>query len=113
MSNEINEPGAGLRPRVTSNWCGPLWENRAALELGRLLVDPVLRGHGVPAGDGRAVLLLPGYLAGDGSLSILAGFLRRIGYQPVFTGIRSNNGCAEKYYGRITDALRERTRTGR
>ena len=116
MSNQVDEPGrpdAGLRPRVTTSWCGPLWENRAFLELGRLLADPVLRGHGVPAGDGRAVLLLPGYLAGDGSLSILAGFLRRIGYQPVFTGIRFNNGCAEKYYGRITDALREHTRTGR
>jgi hypothetical protein len=45
-------------------------ENRAYLELARLLADPVLRG--VPGGDGRAVLLLPGYLAGDRSLSLLA-----------------------------------------
>ena len=30
--------------------------------------SPVYRGHGVPDGGGRAVLLIPGFLAGDGSL---------------------------------------------
>ena len=92
----------------------PDLENRAYLELARLLADPVLRGHGVPGGDGRAVLLLPGYLAGDRSLSLLARFLRRIGYLPVFSGIAFNSGCAGGYERRIIDAVRHaRQSTGR
>jgi hypothetical protein len=61
----------GTRVRHAAKlYCSAL-ENRAYLELARLLADPALRGHGVPGGDGRAVLLLPGYLAGDRSLSLL------------------------------------------
>ena len=51
------------------------------LELARLLVDPVfLAQSGVPRGDGRPVVLLPGFLAGDQTLAILAAWLRRLGY---------------------------------
>ena len=47
----------------------PLWrESRFGLELAELRRSPVFRGHGVPGGDGRAVMLIPGFLAGDGSL---------------------------------------------
>lgn len=98
-----------------ARWRGePLLESRAYLELARLLADPVWRGHGVPAGDGRTVLLLPGYLAGDNTLSPLARFLRRIGHRPAFAGIAFNSGCARSYAGRMADALRhQRARTGR
>ena len=47
-----------------------------------LLVSPVLRGQGVARGDGRPVLLLPGFLAGDYTLTSMALWLRRIGYRP-------------------------------
>jgi hypothetical protein len=87
----------GTQVRHAAKLYRPALENRAYLELARLLADPVLRGHGVPGGDGRAVLLLPGYLAGDRSLSLLARFLRRIGYLPVFSGIAFNSGCAGSY----------------
>lgn len=101
----------GLAP---ARWRGePLLESRAYLELARLLADPVWRGHGVPAGDGRTVLL-PGYLAGDNTLSLLARFLRRIGHPQAFAGIVFNSGCARSYAGRMADALRhQRARTGR
>ena len=47
----------------------PLWrEARLGLEAARLLRDPILRGQGVRDGRGRPVLLIPGFLAGDGSL---------------------------------------------
>jgi triacylglycerol lipase len=47
------------------------------------LVDPVFRAaSGVPRGDGRPVVLLPGFLAGDQTLALMAAWLRRLGYAP-------------------------------
>ena len=47
----------------------PLWrESRFALELTALHRSPVFRGEGVPAGGDRPVMLIPGFLAGDGPL---------------------------------------------
>jgi pimeloyl-ACP methyl ester carboxylesterase len=104
----------GARGGPASRWYGPLLENRAYLELARLLADPVLPDDRVPSGDGRAVLLLPGYLAGDNTLWLLARFLRRIGYRPTFSGIALNSGCARVYRRRMIDAVRHaRERTGR
>ena len=45
-----------------------LWNPLAVRELAALLRDPVYRGRGVPRGDGRPVLLIPGFLAGDWTL---------------------------------------------
>ena len=67
-----------LEPR---RWWGrPLAEIRWQAELARLLVDPVFRGDGVPRGDGMPALLMPGFLTGDASLSVLHGWLERMGY---------------------------------
>jgi triacylglycerol lipase len=76
-------------------------ELRWQLELYRLLVDPVFRGHGVPPGDGRPVLLMPGFGAGDYVLGILAGWLRRIGYAPHVAGFVTNTGCSDSSLERV------------
>jgi pimeloyl-ACP methyl ester carboxylesterase len=98
-----------------SAWHGhPVLELRCSAELARLLVDPVFRGHGVPHGDGRSVLLLPGFLAPDCSLRLLAQFLRRIEYRPVLSGIRFNSGCGNTFDQRIVrTVMREHARSGR
>src|SRR4051794_41984173 len=45
----------------------PLWrESRAGVEAAVLFRSSVWRGGGVPAGDGRPVLLIPGFMAGGG-----------------------------------------------
>jgi len=75
-------------------WGTHLRELRWQAELARLLADPVWRGHGLPRGDGGPVLLIPGFLAGDQSLSVLATFLRRIGHAPRRAGIPST--CAAR-----------------
>ena len=62
-------------------WGNHVRELRWQAELARLLVDPVWRGVGVPRGDGSHVLLIPGFLAGDESLGILASWLKRVGYR--------------------------------
>jgi triacylglycerol lipase len=73
----------------------PLWrEARFGLETAALLRDPILRGEGLADGRGRPVLLIPGFLAGDGSLGMMAGWLKRAGYRPSRAGMRANVDCS-------------------
>ena len=51
--------------------------------------DPVGYGVGVPRGDGRPILLIPGFTAGDWSLGTLARWLGRDRIQAVPVGNRS------------------------
>jgi pimeloyl-ACP methyl ester carboxylesterase len=98
----------GLVPSVP-----PLWrESRVGLEAAALFRSPVWRGQGVPPGDGRPVLLIPGFMAGDGSLGAMAKWLRANGYWTQRTGMRSNVGCSGDAVERIEErleALAERT----
>jgi hypothetical protein len=49
-----------------------IWsELLAGVELGFLWLSPVFSGYGVPHGDGSAVVLVPGLLETDFSLSAL------------------------------------------
>jgi triacylglycerol lipase len=105
----------GAAPQVGGFWLGhPLLECRSSGELARLLTDPVLRGRGVPDGDGRRVLLLPGFLVSDVTLTLLARFLARIGYRPVASGIRFNSGCGDSFDERLVSLIeREYSAGGR
>lgn len=95
-------------------WGRPLAELRWQAELARLLVDPVYLGRGVPHGDGGPVLLIPGFLAGDASLSVMSSWLRRIGHDPHATGIVSNVDCSDRAVDRLERTLlRLHVRTGR
>ena len=38
---------------------------REIAQFGRFLVDPVFHGTGVPRGDGRPVVVIPGLFGGD------------------------------------------------
>ncbi|MBK5233114.1 MAG: alpha/beta hydrolase [Thermoleophilia bacterium] len=49
-----------------------------------------------PDGDGRPVTLIPGFLAGDPSLTRMAKWLRSGEYELVRSGIRWNVDCMEK-----------------
>jgi triacylglycerol lipase len=95
-----------LPPLPTERWWGDhLRETRWQLELYRLLVDPVFRGRGVPRGDGRQVVLLPGFGGGDQTLLVLAGWLRRIGYRPSTCGFVANLGCSDRAVERVEHRL--------
>jgi triacylglycerol lipase len=84
----------------------PLWrESRFGLELADLRRSPVYRGHGVPNGEGRAVMLIPGFLAGDGSLATMTHWLRQNGYHTRRAGIRANVGCSEEACARLEARL--------
>ena len=89
-------------------------ELRWQAELLRLLADPVWRGAGVPRGDGAPVLLVPGFLAGDQSLAVMARWLRRVGYAPRRAGIAFNVRCSDVAVDDLEQVLQHvHLRTGR
>jgi triacylglycerol lipase len=84
----------------------PLWrESRIGLEYAALRRSDVYRGAGVPAGDGRGVLLIPGFLAGDGTLATLTQWLRGAGWRTKRAGIRANVACSEVACTRLEERL--------
>jgi triacylglycerol lipase len=84
----------------------PIWrEARLGLEAVSLLRDPILSGAGVEAGCGQPVLLIPGFLAGDNSLSLMTSWLERTGHSPHGAGISVNADCAARDVDRLTGQL--------
>jgi pimeloyl-ACP methyl ester carboxylesterase len=73
-------------------------------ELAGLLAD---RRFHAPARAPRRppVLLIPGFLAGDASLALLARWLRRRGHHVRLSGIRINVGCSGRALSRLEEAL--------
>ena len=83
-------------------WLGnPVAETRWSLEAARLSVDPVLLGHGITRGDGRSVVLMPGFGAGDQTLAVLAGWLLRVGYRPQLCQYIINADCSDRALERL------------
>src|SRR6202035_2152359 len=81
-------------------------ELRWGWELARLAADPqFLRPERQP--DAPPVLLVPGFMAGDQSLSALRGWLGRRGSATEAAGIRLNVDCAERAIARIENRLRQ------
>ena len=75
------------------------------LEAASLVRSGVWRGEGVTDGRGQPVLLIPGFLAGDGSLSMLTHWLRRTGYHTRKAGIRVNVDCSGRSLERLETSL--------
>ena len=73
-------------------------------ELAGLLADGRFRS---PARAPRRppVLLIPGFMAGDASLTVLANWLRRRGHEVRLSGIRLNAGCSGRELSRLERVL--------
>ena len=96
--------GRGIVPRIIiSNGQPTMGGDTAGVERQGLLQHA--RGVGVPRGDGSPVLLIPGFLAGDGSLSVMSNWLRRIGYQPHGADIVLNVDCSDRTLNRLERRL--------
>ncbi len=84
----------------------PIWrETRVPLELATLMRDPVFRGRGITDGGGQPVLLIPGLLASDDTLAVMARWLNGTGHKPSRAGIRVNVGCSTASVERLEDRL--------
>lgn len=91
------DPQPPPTPAPPARWWGNhLGELRWQLELARLLVDPVFRGEGIPRGNGSPVVAIPGFLAGDSSLSVMRTWLGRLGYDAHPAGIVANVDCSDR-----------------
>jgi pimeloyl-ACP methyl ester carboxylesterase len=102
-------PSEMTRPEVA-----PLWgELRYGAELARLIASHAARPP-ARAKDAQPVLLIPGFMAGDHSLTVLASWLRRRGHRVSMSGIRMSVDCAERIVTRLERELEELTqRSGR
>jgi pimeloyl-ACP methyl ester carboxylesterase len=84
----------------------PMWrESRIGFELAGLMRSGVWHGDGVAAGDNLPVLLVSGLLAGDQSLNLMAGWLKRTGHRPCRAGIASNVDCSQRAAERLERRL--------
>src|SRR4051812_14927510 len=86
-------------------WGRPVAELRWQAELARLFVDPVYRGVGVPRGTGEPVVCIPGFLAGDLSLSVMRDWLQRMGYDARPADIAYNVDCSDRALDRLDELV--------
>lgn len=93
----------------------PIWnEYFTGLDWVALRCSPVYYGLGIPRGDGSAVVLVPGFMASDISLTEMACWLRRIGYRPYFSNIGRNVDCTNLLTNRLLQTIqRAYKETGR
>src|SRR5438477_12112542 len=87
--SERGAPGARAFEAAARAW-------QPAAEFAALLSAPVYWGWGVPRGDGHSVLVLPGLGGGDDYLRPLRGWLRRVGYATMRSGLVQNPGWSEE-----------------
>ena len=85
-------------------------EAAALSELAALQLDPCFAGIGLPRGDGRTVLVLPGLFGNDFYLQPLHRWLRRIGYSPTASTLSINAGCPERLTSQVESHLRRSRR---
>ncbi len=108
---DVHRPDQHWAPSGLPGWMRglPGWaarglsESRLPLEAAGLLASDLLRDPGLPRGEGRTVLLVPGFGFGDPSLLPLHTVLRRFGYLTARSGIRANVHCSD----RTVDGLAE------
>ncbi len=79
----------------------PIWrEALCGLDWLKLHLDPVYYwGCGVPRGHQEPVIVVPGFMGNDASLTELYAWLARIGYHPYFSHIGKNEDCPDYLAG--------------
>ena len=95
---------AVLPPRGSALGFASWAREMAALTRVTLSPPPFPTGS-LPRGDGRAVLVIPGFLTGDWSTTRLREFLRGIGYRVERAKLQLNAGPTKGILARLEDRL--------
>ena len=66
------------------------------LQLALLLSDPIYRNSRRRSGVSQPILLIPGFLVGDWTLWVMAGWLRRLEHTPYLSGMDWNVRAPER-----------------
>jgi pimeloyl-ACP methyl ester carboxylesterase len=91
---------------ATGSSVAPVWgELRYGRELARLLADSDFRAARRSA-EAQPVFLIPGFMAGDASLTVMRQWLLRRGHRTRMSGTLVNVGCAERLVRRMDEQLR-------
>jgi pimeloyl-ACP methyl ester carboxylesterase len=78
------------------------------VDVGALLADPAFYGIGVPRGDGKLVVVLPGLLGNDLYLQPLRRWLGWVGYSPVRSTLDFNAGCLQRLREQVLKEIMRR-----
>jgi len=106
MVNRETPPKARFIPHEEISSPLPIFcEPFSLLELATLRLSPVYYGMGVPAGDGTAVVIVPGFLGMDLSLFELHAWLIRVGYHPYFSGMGFAADCPNLLTQRLAETI--------
>jgi triacylglycerol lipase len=98
-------------PNPQGGWRGaigrPIWaEGRASAEVAALLASRVWRGEGVPAGGGRPVVLVPGFLAGASSMQLLDRWLSARGWDVRHAAVGRSAGPSSALAAAVEQTVR-------
>ncbi len=100
----VGQAGAVFEQAATAR-VAPVWgELRYGAELAQLLASREFQ-RVERREDAPPVLAIPGFMAGDASLSVLRGWLRRRGHRVRTSAIRTNVGCAAEIVERLERRL--------
>jgi triacylglycerol lipase len=83
-------------------------EMLSMVDMGALLADPAFYGFGVPRGDGKLVVVLPGLLGNDLYLQPLRRWLGWVGYSPVRSTLEFNAGCLQRLREQVLKEIMRR-----
>lgn len=95
-------------PLCPDGFAGPrgprplLDEARTLAEARALRRDPIWSDPGMPHGEHRPVMLIPGFMTGDVSMSLLSRWLQRAGYAALRSQLRMNIDCTRASVDRVT-----------
>lgn len=96
LENDAEDGPFAHDPSIESTQT-PIWREAIwPTELARLHCHPVFWGYGVARGDGKQVLVIPGFIANDLIMLPMRQWMRRIGYKPQAANIHWNTNCPDK-----------------
>jgi triacylglycerol lipase len=80
------------------------------LDVGALFIDPVFYGIRVAPGDGKLVVVIPGFMGNDFYLMPMLDWLGRIGYTPLRSTLSLSAGCMQRSCDQVRAEINRHSR---